>query len=160
MSPAFRQMQFFFFFALNLYFLMLMMMPLLHLPALSHPAGPRTYLQGEGQDHVGLGQRVLVLLAHVDDGGVVSSLQLLQLELSSLGHGHALQVGHELIHGGLELLDVHGLHLFRHKFGELAALWNEWRRLSRENQTHRDSVHQTGHGRKNSIVSSSGINNE
>lgn len=81
-----------------------------------------SYLQREGENHVGLGQRVLVLLAHVNDGGVVAPLQLLQLELSALGHGHALQVGHQLVHRRLELLDVHGLHFFRDKFGELARL--------------------------------------
>lgn len=80
------------------------------------------HLQSEGENHVRLGQSVLVLLAHVDDGGVVSPFQLLEFELSSLGHGHALQVGHQLIHRGLELLDIHGLHFFRHKFGELATL--------------------------------------
>jgi len=86
------------------------------------------YLQGEGEHHVGLGQRVLVLLAHVDDGGVVSALELLQLELAALGHRHALQVGHELVHRRLELLDVHGLHLFGHELGELAALRDGGRR--------------------------------
>lgn len=81
------------------------------------------YLQSEGQNHIRLGQRVLVLLAHVDDGGVVSPFQLLEFELASLRHRHALQIGHQLIHRGLELLDVHGLHLFGHKFGELATLF-------------------------------------
>lgn len=56
------------------------------------------YLQSEGQNHIRLGQRVLVLLAHVDDGGVVSPFQLLEFELASLGHRHALQIGHQLIH--------------------------------------------------------------
>lgn len=70
-----------------------------------------TDLQCEGQHHVRLGQRILVLLAHVHDGGVVTSLQLLQLELSSLGHRHALQVGHQQVHRGPQLLDEHGLHL-------------------------------------------------
>lgn len=55
------------------------------------------YLQGEGQNHVRLGQCVLVLLAHVNDRSVVSPFQLLDFELSALGHGHALQVGHQLI---------------------------------------------------------------
>ncbi len=56
------------------------------------------YLQSERENHVRLGQRVLVLLAHVNDGGVVSSFQLLEFELPSLGHGHALQIGHQLIY--------------------------------------------------------------
>lgn len=52
----------------------------------------------------------------------MAPLQLLEFELSPLGHGHALQVGHQLIHRGLELLDVHGLHFLGNKFGELARL--------------------------------------
>lgn len=52
----------------------------------------------------------------------MAPLQLLEFELSPLGHRHALQVGHQLIHRGLELLDVHGLHFLGHKFGELARL--------------------------------------
>lgn len=77
-----------------------------------------TNLQGEGQHHIRFGQRVLVLLAHVHDGGVVASFQLLQLELSSLGHWHALQVGHQQVDRGSQLLDVHGLHLSRCKPGK------------------------------------------
>lgn len=54
----------------------------------------------------------------------MSPFELLEFELSSLGHRHALQIGHQLIHRGLELLDKHGLHFFRHKFGELTTLLN------------------------------------
>jgi len=85
-------------------------------------SGWTTDLQGEGEDHVRLGQRVLILLAHVHDGGVVTSLQLLQLELPALGDGHALQVGHKEVDRGTQLLHKHGLHLLGHKLGELAAL--------------------------------------
>lgn len=81
------------------------------------------YLQAEGQNHVRLGQCVLVLLAHVNDRSVVSPFQLLDFELSALGHGHALQVGHQLIDWGLELLDIHGFHVFGHKLGELTSLF-------------------------------------
>lgn len=83
------------------------------------------YLQSEGQNHIRLGQSVLVLLAHVDNGGIMSPFQLLQFKLSTLGDGHALQISHQLIHRRFQLLDVHGFHLFGHKFGKLTSLVKE-----------------------------------
>lgn len=100
--------------------------PQLHQPSMTTDACPPQewpYLQAEGQNHVWLGQCVFVLLAHVNDRSVVSPFQLLDFELSALGHRHALQVGHQLIDGGLELLDKHGFHVFGHKLGELTSLF-------------------------------------
>lgn len=80
------------------------------------------YLQGEGEQDIGLGQLVLTLLAHVNDGSVVAPFEFLQLELSTLGHRHALQVGHEQVDRGLELLDVHVLHFFGYELRKFAFL--------------------------------------
>lgn len=70
-----------------------------------------TNLQREGQHHVRLGQGVFILLAHVHDWGVVASFELLQFELPSSGHRHALKIGHQQINRWSQLFDVHGLHL-------------------------------------------------
>lgn len=70
-----------------------------------------TNLQCEGQHHVRLGQGVFILLAHVHNWGVVASFELLQFELPSSGHRHALKVGHQQIDRRSQLFDIHGLHL-------------------------------------------------
>lgn len=40
----------------------------------------------------------------------------------ALGHGHVLQVGHQRVDGGLELLDVQRLHLLEHELGHQLAV--------------------------------------
>lgn len=56
------------------------------------------YLQSERQNYVRLGELILVLLAHINDGSVVASLEFLQFELSTFRHWHALQIGHQQVH--------------------------------------------------------------
>lgn len=89
------------------------------------------YLQGERQHDVGLGELVLTLLAHVDDGSIVAALELLKLELATFGHRHALQVGHEQVDRGLQLLNVHVFHFFGYELGKFAFLAKQKKNMSR-----------------------------
>lgn len=92
------------------------------------------YLQGEGEQDIGLGQLVLTLLAHVDDGSVVAPFEFLQLEFPTLGHRHALQVGHEQVDRGLELLNVHVLHFFGYELRKFAFLAKNKKKINNQTQ--------------------------